>query len=555
MLEPYHLKKKEKIKQVETKSQFNNIRREENQVLTKLCAKNPRINDIEHAKTLLKDFIYHHPYMATNILIQRNGGRNRSDHGNLNKKENEYIRAFFIQSEESDHTSFEYLKKLLFGQIIASNLLDKKNTFSFRKVNFYIDSNIFFSLLGLHDDSINQSVSEAVNLIKENGGNIKIFEHTREEICQLLQGFLSHCDNYVKNIPVNSIYHTMIRKNYDAHRVMSLITNIQTRLEEHGIQIHYESKEDRDAPIDSDYFTELRQEKDKLDRNPRSIDYDCQSIMRIRLMRRNKTNCYHIHKCGALFLTSDKVLAKFSIGKHSQKTIPEVMTHYDLTGILWLNSATSTQNKFIHGFLSQSVISQVTIEVWDDFIKKLKATEDSGDISRQEIHELLAHEHTKNVLLEGKPEEINQLISSENIQKIREETQKNNIQLSQLQADLELAKKKLDEQDLAKSKESERIRLKIKDECKKSADKTMQIAKILFSTLLVAVLGFGLAIDAWVLEYIQGVVTTTILILTFVGYSFKDRKWLRNKTDAFRDTSIDACIAQKEKELEKWGIK
>ena len=542
---------KGKNKQSEIKEQFEKIRREENEVLEKICEKTPSIKNTDHAKKLLKDFIYHHPYMATNILIQ-NGSDGNNDHSAIDGKTEQCIRNFFIQSEESDPASFEYLKKLLFGQVIASNLLDTKNSFSLKKVNIYIDSNIFFSLLGLHDKNTNQSVSEVINLIKENSGNIKIFEHTKNEICQLLKGFLSHRKDYVTNIPVNSIYHTMLKKHYDAHKVRSLITNISEKLDEYKIQIHYEREEE--VVIDHAYFAEFREEKGKLDKHQDSIDYDCQSITRIRSMRKNINNCYHIHKCRVLFLTSDKILARFSKGKH-QQTIPEVMMHYELTGILWLNSVGSAQNKFIHSCLSQSVITQtVSLKVWNNFIEKLKTAEESGDINRQEINELLAHENTKNILLEGKPEKIAHLINPENIKGIQKEIREDKEQTRQLKQELNKKNIELDQQNLDATTEREKILSKISEKCKKRVDKSTET--IIVSLTVVV----GMAFVIWILfegfslvvTGLAAVVTGLAVLCPIFGYSFRDWKLLRDKLDDYRSSKIDACIEQEMKEL---GIK
>lgn len=374
---------------------------------------------VEELRGHLKNFIQNNSFVTANTLI------GEPETPLLDQDIYRKIQQFFIDIRTSDEGGFNYLSNLLFGQLVASHLLNKESGFSLGKVFFYIDTNIFLSLLELHEDDTNQAVKDAIRLILSSKGRISIFEHTRIEIRDLLRGYLAHGRHYVDGIPVNSLYYRMNRKGYDSQLVMKLIENLDAKLSNLGINIAYAQNNDKEG-YDRRYYQEFIDAKREKGYRDRVIENDCLSIELIRNIRKKQRQgiCYSIHASEAIFLSSDKNMVRFTRKKHnSGPTIAEAFTPEQLTGILWLNNVEAASGTALHGFLSDNITQQVAVgnETWDNFVQKLKEFKDRDEITQEDIDYLLAHERTKAVLMEGNIDHIENLISPQHIQEIRKE--------------------------------------------------------------------------------------------------------------------------------------
>lgn len=412
-----------KIKKSEIVNNIKDIKRKESYLLKKLKNYLPDMTD-ETLRHELKLFIQNNPFIAATMM---SGGVNNVV---LKQSKHNQIKRFFEDTENNDPDGFEYLKSLLFGQIVASNLLNKQDKFSIKKVVFYIDTNVFLSLMGLHNEYENKSAQDAVNFIQKNGGEIKIFEHTKTELVHVLQNYLSQQFNYTKIIPVNSIYYTMKKKGYDSYKIKEIITNINQKISEFRINIEYGKnrlKNYEETLFKDDYYLELIRCKREKNKSEKTIVHDSYSIEVIRQKREFTANCYHFNSCKAVFLTSDMILIKFLKDKHQKNylSIPEALTPEQITGMLWLHSVEFPAGTVFNNFLSGSVTNQtVELDIWEKFIQKLNSEKNKGNLTQNDIDDLLAQETTKEILFSGDEKNISTIILGDHIQTIRDKNRK-----------------------------------------------------------------------------------------------------------------------------------
>lgn len=533
------------IKQSELNEDIKIIERKENALLLALQKNYLPNESLENLSEYLKLFIKNNRYVAANILLGE-----KINSPLFNERIEESIRQFFHDTEKNNPDFFDYLKDILFGQIVASAFLNKSIDFSLKEITVYVDTNIFLSLLELHDESINKSVRDAIDLILENGASIKIFQHIKEEVIQLLQRYLSVEQMYSKDIPVNSIYYTMKKKGYDAHDVRNLITDIDKKLSSFNITVLYEK---RTQPIPPrEYYQKLIAKKEqKENTHPISINNDCLSLELIRKIRGNKADsCQYLHKSKAIFLSSDKILVKFSKEKH-REIIPEAFTPEQMTGILWLHDIEASPNTFIHDFLSRNITNQmVDVKIWFLFVDKLRETKKNNNLSDNQIDRLLADENTKAVLLEGDENEINSLIDDFNIKKIQDEDASKNKELVDLKKGLEkkdgiLAnqREELAENIHALTKLNERIR----GNCQEKIDKSILVKKrcaVFIFVVLFIIAATLYLLDAQPLANLIIQFLFSSIPIALVAYFWKEANRKRN-------TKIDKCIL---KEKQKLGL-
>ncbi len=376
-------------------------------------------NNLDFLKKSLYAFINNNPLVATNSLL-----RDSKSSENMKTEDlSDSILKFFQYTEQQQPENFKRLKTLLLGALLVSCVLNSerpesniKSKISLGNVSVYIDSNIFFSLLELHQENINRSVTDAIAMIRDAGGKLKMFAHTREEIIKYLQNYTRQSNDYSIAIPVDSINYNLKMKGFDIHEVQSLITNLDRKLREYKITVDYVHTE---KIIDTSSYNELRQSKP--DQHPVSFEHDCQSIEYIRKLRKpNADSCYLIEKCKTLFLTADYKLSNFSKRQHKQnETIPEAFSFEQLFAVLWIRNNDMEDNSFVNSFVSHNIKVEIIREgLWEEFLLALENYKKNNSISQDQINELISRNSTRTILLEKGEAGIKEIFSEANIAQI-----------------------------------------------------------------------------------------------------------------------------------------
>ena len=533
------------------KAQLNNTfadtTRTENKVLKKIKDFLDLKDDPEVIKNILQEFIKKNSFELTNTLQgKKTGGSNNL----ITNETNEGLKDFFVQSENSDQTSFDYLKSILFGQIIADNLLkEPAQEKNYQNLTIYIDANIFFSLIDLHDEQTNKCVKDTIKLIHQVGAKLAIFEHTKNEIVHVLQRYIRQQNYYYNHIPVHSIYYTLKYKGYDTNRIKYLIENIDSEFQTHGISIRFNTNNDKE--INYDYFSAFRQEKNHKNNNDFSVENDCRSVTLIQQLRKNKCS-WNIGKSKCLFITSDNILTRFSQDNHKNKqTIPEVFHHEQLTAQFWLTNVNSSSDSYVHNFLSKDVMSKVIdSDLWDNFIHKLEDSIRFQEINEGDAHALMADQNTQSILL-NEPDPIPKIINQKNIIEIRTKQTNQNHENYELKKKLKISQER--EQEVI-DKYNNSIQ-KIERDAKVTIDEKLKKRKFRKRVLFFG-LGALLTLGSHELlryfpinDYDLGLIQK-LVFLPWSLYLIKEFRAIGdNLIDSKRDTLITDLIKEKKSEL------
>ena len=335
-----------------------------------------------------------------------------------------FIASFFQFSEKTDPINFERLKSALYGKIVSMSLLRKnfeKNA-KFDNLSIYLDTNIFFSLIGIHEDCYNIPAQELVEVIKKLSINLKIFSFTKDEIVSKLRGYLKNYDYYTKSINVDSIYNVLKRKNYSKSDVIKIIENVENYIEEKGIIIDYSF--DIEDLIKKDIYEDAIQ-KYKLGKSVYSIKHDIAIVAAIRKLRNGHTTSL-LEKSKAIFLTADFNLSLYNFNEFNHKdlgTIPEVIVRNDLSAILWLKCVDKYDgNSYVHSVIAGHVRNQmISSGLWEKFINEMKNQVEKGVITEDDITMLINYNETEKILRESGEDGIKIIISDKKIKELRDE--------------------------------------------------------------------------------------------------------------------------------------
>ena len=409
--------------------------------------------------------------------------------GNVNNNANnntpkEYIIKYFIHVQNEDPQNYEILKSLVYGNIISSIL--KKNNLNeisknFNELSVYLDTNIIFSLLGLHDEASNKSSQELLELMKESKFNLKIFSFTKDQIISVLRNYQPN--NYTPEIHIDTIYSELKKKGYKRTGIINFINNIDKELDKLGITINcdYEkynftkineneiNKLDSYRRIGEDITKEAEERKDK------SIKHDIKACEIIEKIRGGLK--YSVKESVTIFLTADRKLYNYNLNEWGHKenatTIPEIILKDFFVNLLWLMKPDMKSNlpidNVIAGCKQKLLINHY---LWDEFIDFLQDAKEKESITQDEIGELISSEEIKNSLFgiqsgKIKKEEIFNIDEIIKIKKRADEAAEKEIKNKNNK--IELLEKKVEKQDKELQKKDKKIK-KVEIEIEKDAE-------------------------------------------------------------------------------------
>lgn len=530
---------KEKIKQ-----DFRKADREKNALLSSLQSSLSNEYNKHEVEKGFDTFIKRNFYYLTRIL----DGEEEKEH--IPAGLQSAIANFFIKAEKSDPINFEILKSILFGKIIASALL-RQNNFNreakFDPLEVYLDTNIIFSLMGLHDEMENESAFELIEIIRKSGFSLKIFSFTKDEVVAKLRGYLNNQNNYSTEIGVDSIYYVLKKKNYTTLDVMRLIENIEDVLKKLEISINYTFEKKKLLQDEDQAFAKLESFSPS---KPRiSLEHDFAAIAAIKRLRRNRTY-YLLEKSAFVFLTADSQLAKYNYSNDHKinTTIPEVIYRNEFASIFWLKNWEGSESAFIHNLLANfAQTALIAHSLWDKFIATLKQEKEKGNKTDDDINFLISHEDTEKILRERGEEGI-KLIIDDNVIKIRK------------QQDAEKEEKILKDSEVINEQADKLINISkaIEVSCMKRWNQIINCSLWIMLGIYIAAITFIIFFSGLHLSYIFFILPFLMIIELRFKISIIPRhlrnylpdSWdlpeIRNR---FENIRVEKCVQRKKKEL------
>ncbi len=260
-----------------------------------------------------------------------------------NKEDVFYTIGKYIQkcSEEKYSDDFNNIMNLIQGYMLADAVylqINRKNKSHLRELSVFIDGPLLLRVLKLKSDIENQSTSELIKLMNKFSVKMFIFEHTRDEVIDILTGYSYnlHSLNYNTIEYFNS-------NNFSKAQVEMYINEIDSKIRRLGIQIVSRPVFDERYMIDEENLTRQLVGHLPNHTNPdsKAVDRDILSVRSINILRKGQ-NHQSIEDCKYIFLTSYGFLkfAVDSIRKDSNnRIIGPIITDLELTTILWIKDS------------------------------------------------------------------------------------------------------------------------------------------------------------------------------------------------------------------------
>jgi hypothetical protein len=229
----------------------------------------------------------------------------------ITRDSNNYIVAQFILDErEKESIVFNALCEIITGFFIykaiyyfGDNIETKINS-KFKHTVFYFDTPLLISALGIDTDTGEQAVTELIEMIYENNGSVKTFEHYVDEVKGILK-------KYANDILARTslTLENFIKQGYDSDNAMRFCDSLEIKLKkikiktEEGFSYGYIDSKNLKSQghLDLVEFKEtmISHIRNNLEIKNKRIDNDVESISIISRIRKDFKQ-YKLDDCKAV---------------------------------------------------------------------------------------------------------------------------------------------------------------------------------------------------------------------------------------------------------------
>jgi hypothetical protein len=382
----------------------------------------------------------------------------------LDRKHNIILIEYIKEAQRSKPNEYSALTEMIYGSIISSVLSSKDSSEitdienrDFKKSLIFLDTNLIFSILGLHNDEKNQSSIELLGLLKKNSFKLRVFDFTLDEICRVINGYLLNKNKYPSILDIDSIYSTLKKKGWGFSDVAEFISNIEDKIEEKGIEVYVTegiNLSDYTSPYNENLRSKISSNKIHDTKNL-STNHDLAAIDKIRDIR--KRSVRKIEDIEAIFLTSDYGLQKtvlYEMNHNENGTVSEVILDRVLANILWLKNPTTDipLNMIIANHSREFFIDR---KIWDRFYSILEKLKKEEKISDDQIEVLFYQNNISNLLKEYDKDNIDKVTDKLALEAIEDAIKTNKKENQEILTKYDITKEKLFEIQSEKEKEEQ----------------------------------------------------------------------------------------------------
>jgi len=313
------------------------------------------------------------------------------------------VHSFVKHISENDENAFAKVIEIVKGLLLANALLcpdlesiGKK----FNKVVFYIDTPIILAILGCSGPYNKKCAEEMLTLIIKNKGTVAVFDHTFNEIQEVIGGIASKIgtpDEHGRYIL------EMKKMGITRSDLIQMEGSLKESLNSMSILLKPTPNHIKDFQIDEAMLEKVIDDGIGY-KNPRARKYDVDSIRSIFTLRSN-SRPKRLEDAVAVFITDNKSLAKeaykFGVNFEEAKEVSTVLPDSSVTNIAYLKSPleapsvpTTELLAYCCGGMSPSNV------VWERYLNEIVKLQEQGKISAIELEHMKTSPIISNRLME-----------------------------------------------------------------------------------------------------------------------------------------------------------
>ncbi|MDL2319363.1 hypothetical protein LJC74_09920 [Eubacteriales bacterium OttesenSCG-928-A19] len=282
---------------------------------------------------------------------------------NRNGKQNYKVAQFILSEKERRSKIYGQLVSFMKGfmaykaMYVQAKNHETVNNNRYRNVFFFLDCSLVLDILGYDKAEDEYAVKELVRLIRNNGGQVRVFPHTIDEAHGVLTSFARNPTNQnAFGLPC------LQSQNLTSNIILRMADNLGNDLQKQGVYAH-EVEELRiiNAERDNVIVQSMKNEDEivsKLqsysgngeanagEKTHKAYSYDAKSLLGISLLRKN-TRPKELDKSHAVLVTQSYTLNRCLHELYEEEFVDQIsycINNDDLTCLLWLISYRSNSD-------------------------------------------------------------------------------------------------------------------------------------------------------------------------------------------------------------------
>ena len=376
--------------------------------------KGVKVQNLKEAEQWLLSFLQNQSYKL---------GTNEYNH----HSQQMYVTGAFIETLKKDTSEYKLIQAINMGTLLTEYVsLNVENSHMLEQVELVLDTPFLCHLLGICLNNDMLVYSEMISTIVRNGGTLKVFSHSLNELEQILTVAAYWIEREDINLEKASLtlnyYLEMGARKVD---IEEDIASLSRRISEYGIEVIDTSNV---SSADSEKLLYFQAEKEIYDsileeyKNTRfisdedveqmktSIELDARSLNYVYIRRQGiETKTIQGSRC--IFVTTNPTLAYASKkyhGKNRRKSdidnealIPPCITDVFLGTAIWLNNPIKIRELANSQLISQIIAAfQPGTNLYRAYLKELKVAEENGNIPMDLCYMLRSSPVVKHLLME-----------------------------------------------------------------------------------------------------------------------------------------------------------
>lgn len=309
----------------------------------------------------------------------------------LNEKKKFFIGAFISHLLKMDPLGLSYLEKIIKGSAFYTALFLPdigKIQQCFVKVDIYLDTPFLLKALGYSGKGAQEYSEELLNLLHEEGANLKIFEHTVHEIEGILDAAIyaiSGDRNTHQRYGETIIY--LIDSGYTPSDVEMLLSRLRVSIKSLRVEVVETPPHSVDLGLDEKRFEEIIREEVGY-RRDQTLKRDIDSMTAIYRLRKSRKK-YQIERCGAIFLTTNTALAYscsiFFKEVFDGPSIPICIADHVLATIAWVKKPLKAPNLPLKMLIADCYAAlNPSDKLWKKYMEEIEKQRKTKSISESD---------------------------------------------------------------------------------------------------------------------------------------------------------------------------
>lgn len=395
-----------------------------------------------------------------------------------------YVQSIHLSEPEK----FNSFLVLVQGHMLANALVctDLENTpKSFSGVAFYLDTPLLVRRLGLEGETKREAATELIALLRNLGGSIAAFAHSREELGNVIRGAANYLESPEGR---GAIIQEARQAGTTRSDLILLAETVDEKLAEAHIEVLPTPGYTQRIQIDEAAFERVLVDEVSYF-NPRAIEYDVNSVRSI-YVQRNKKHIPSLEKSHAVLVTNNSAFAK-AAWQYGQQYTPSqaastVITDFTLANLAWLKAPmggpavpTTQLMSFCYAAL------QPSRELLGKYLNEIEKLEEQGATLERDLQLLRSSPLVPNELMNltlGDDELLTEETVTEILERVTDEIKREEAdRADQLEIERSSAQQALEEQ-TGRSDHLERDRLRAEQALLEQSEKSAQLEREMSTT-------------------------------------------------------------------------